>query len=711
MIQLISQLKGYFYINPILSLSFAITIFSFVGIPPLLGFFAKQMVLSAALDNGYIFLSLIAILTSVIGAVYYLSIVKEIFFFSSDYNLNPLLTSQDCLNSARGRIYGRTSSKFTLQSSSNKNVALIESVGFNTNNMVMTSPVAITISVISLIILLFLFMNKEWLSMGTISFLFILCVKEFFSHNILLLLNTNTILSNISYLTKNLNFVCKIKDYQKLGIILLEINSFRSKISKLILYLFQKVLNKYKDKIILDLNSIKNSAVKIIFYKFSILKLDARNLGLFLASKNFTFDLHKNIFVYNNISPLDMSLYLSCWSTIFILTASCIGGILWLIGVFFSFLSSFLFLLDFSVRFIKGYSSLSEPASKVYLIEVLLLILLFMLGAGLSLVLLAVIESIVIKIRFFITKFLCFLEQYILKMDGKPSHSRVTRSKSKSKIGGSEPNPKDDLVVGDRQKSKKRKKSEKDSSQSHSKKSKSSLFPIRDKNSTKYKENPDYVYTNGQWRRIIGSTFDVNSTKYNDNPNYRWNGNTWLKLKGGIHDLTDNQYKLDPNYQWIEGKWRKINNNTVYDPEGSNYLNNPDYIWNNNRWRKIKDSIFDANNAKYADNPDYWWSNWQWTLHEKIVNKDSITTLLPEKSHIDYPEVIRNILSANKGCKLNKFMSFGNKNQDYPIADVLFQLYKKDSTLFNSKGAGAGRTTITDEFINNVIKEITNNKK
>src|SRR5690606_22140142 len=77
MIQLISQLKGYFYINPLLSLSLAVTIFSFVGIPPLVGFFAKQFVLSAALDSGYIFLSLVAIITSVIGAVYYLNVIKE----------------------------------------------------------------------------------------------------------------------------------------------------------------------------------------------------------------------------------------------------------------------------------------------------------------------------------------------------------------------------------------------------------------------------------------------------------------------------------------------------------------------------------------------------------------------------------------------------------------------------------------------------------
>lgn len=85
-VQYISQLKGYFYINPVLALSLGITLFSFVGVPPLIGFFGKQMVLSAALDKGYIFLALIAILTSVISAVYYLAVIKQIFFFKPDYN-------------------------------------------------------------------------------------------------------------------------------------------------------------------------------------------------------------------------------------------------------------------------------------------------------------------------------------------------------------------------------------------------------------------------------------------------------------------------------------------------------------------------------------------------------------------------------------------------------------------------------------------------
>jgi NADH-ubiquinone oxidoreductase chain 2 len=122
-IQLVDQLKGFFYVNPFLSLSLTITIFSFVGIPPLVGFFGKQMVLSAALDKGLIFLSIIAILTSVIGGIYYLTIIKEMFFTKVETKV----------------------AEFTL-----------------------SSPISFIISNITLVILLFIFINKEWLSMGTI---------------------------------------------------------------------------------------------------------------------------------------------------------------------------------------------------------------------------------------------------------------------------------------------------------------------------------------------------------------------------------------------------------------------------------------------------------------------------------------------------------------------------------------------------------------
>jgi len=128
-IQLISQLRGYFYINSWLSLSLAITIFSFAGVPPLIGFFAKQMVLSAALDNGYIFLSLIAILSSVVGGVYYLGIVRDIFFYSPEHKLNSELVN---------------------------------------SNITITSPLSLTISIFSLLIVVFMFISTELLGMITI---------------------------------------------------------------------------------------------------------------------------------------------------------------------------------------------------------------------------------------------------------------------------------------------------------------------------------------------------------------------------------------------------------------------------------------------------------------------------------------------------------------------------------------------------------------
>jgi NADH-ubiquinone oxidoreductase chain 2 len=149
-IQLISQIKGFFSINPFLSLSFSITIFSFVGIPPLIGFFAKQMVLSAALDNGYIFLTLIAILTSVISAVYYLNIIKQIFFDKSEYKINPILENMD------------------MQGNISKNNIILEKITFKYNNIILSSSLTISISVLTLIILLFIFVPQEWLSMANI---------------------------------------------------------------------------------------------------------------------------------------------------------------------------------------------------------------------------------------------------------------------------------------------------------------------------------------------------------------------------------------------------------------------------------------------------------------------------------------------------------------------------------------------------------------
>lgn len=77
------ELTGQFKSNPLLSLSLALCLFSMAGIPPLVGFFAKQMVLYSSMHAGYNFLSVVAILVSVISASYYLKIVRILYFDSS----------------------------------------------------------------------------------------------------------------------------------------------------------------------------------------------------------------------------------------------------------------------------------------------------------------------------------------------------------------------------------------------------------------------------------------------------------------------------------------------------------------------------------------------------------------------------------------------------------------------------------------------------
>jgi NADH-ubiquinone oxidoreductase chain 2 len=149
-VQLVSQLKGYFDINPVLALSLTITIFSFAGIPPLIGFFAKQMVLSAALDSGYIFLALVAILTSVVSGVYYLNIIKQIFFDKPEHVM-PVETKDMIL-------YGNI-----LQ-----NNKLIEKITFKPQDIILSSYLTITISVLTLIILLFMFVPTQVLSLANI---------------------------------------------------------------------------------------------------------------------------------------------------------------------------------------------------------------------------------------------------------------------------------------------------------------------------------------------------------------------------------------------------------------------------------------------------------------------------------------------------------------------------------------------------------------
>ena len=76
----ISDLSGISKKHPLLALSFLIILFSLAGIPPLGGFFAKFYVFSSVLEQEMYALAIIGLLTTVISAVYYLKIIKTIYF-------------------------------------------------------------------------------------------------------------------------------------------------------------------------------------------------------------------------------------------------------------------------------------------------------------------------------------------------------------------------------------------------------------------------------------------------------------------------------------------------------------------------------------------------------------------------------------------------------------------------------------------------------
>jgi NADH-ubiquinone oxidoreductase chain 2 len=135
-IQLLSQIKGFFYINPMLSLSLSLTFFSFAGIPPLIGFFGKQMILTVAIDKGFIFTVIIAIIASVISAVYYLILIKNIYFEKTEYKYNEKIIQNI-----------------------NKNVKMDNYVKHE--NIILSSSLSLIISIITLIIMLFIFFNYE----------------------------------------------------------------------------------------------------------------------------------------------------------------------------------------------------------------------------------------------------------------------------------------------------------------------------------------------------------------------------------------------------------------------------------------------------------------------------------------------------------------------------------------------------------------------
>ena len=80
MLENIDDLSGLSKTNPAIALALAIFMFSMAGIPPLAGFFGKLYVFLAAIEEGLYALAIIGVLTSAVGAFYYIRIVKVMYF-------------------------------------------------------------------------------------------------------------------------------------------------------------------------------------------------------------------------------------------------------------------------------------------------------------------------------------------------------------------------------------------------------------------------------------------------------------------------------------------------------------------------------------------------------------------------------------------------------------------------------------------------------
>jgi len=90
MVEEIEELAGLSRNSPIMAFLLAMLMFSLAGIPPLAGFFAKFYVFLAAINAGLYTLSVIGVLSSVVGTYYYLRIIKIMYFDEPAEKFEPM---------------------------------------------------------------------------------------------------------------------------------------------------------------------------------------------------------------------------------------------------------------------------------------------------------------------------------------------------------------------------------------------------------------------------------------------------------------------------------------------------------------------------------------------------------------------------------------------------------------------------------------------
>lgn len=90
LVEEIADLAGLGRTSPVMAFALAMLMFSLAGIPPLAGFFAKFYVFAAAVNAGLYVLAVLGVLSSVVGAYYYLRIVKLMYFDEATGAFEPM---------------------------------------------------------------------------------------------------------------------------------------------------------------------------------------------------------------------------------------------------------------------------------------------------------------------------------------------------------------------------------------------------------------------------------------------------------------------------------------------------------------------------------------------------------------------------------------------------------------------------------------------
>jgi len=101
-VEQIADLSGLAYNDPGLALAFAVFMFSLAGIPLMSGFFAKLYIFLAAVQGGLWTLAIIGVLTSVVGAFYYIRVIKVMYFDAAAERFDPRPASLTVVVAATG---------------------------------------------------------------------------------------------------------------------------------------------------------------------------------------------------------------------------------------------------------------------------------------------------------------------------------------------------------------------------------------------------------------------------------------------------------------------------------------------------------------------------------------------------------------------------------------------------------------------------------